>query len=78
MEDVRAYAYIAAAIVVSFGTFGPAMAQGLIGSRACENIGKYPESANNIRFTLIMSMVFPETLSLFAMIIAGAILLLSR
>lgn len=78
MEDVRAYAYIAAAIVVSVGTLGPALAQGLIGSRACENIGKYPESANNIRFTLIMSMVFPETLSLFAMIIAGAILLLSR
>lgn len=78
MEDVRAYAYIAAAIVVSVGTLGPAIAQGLIGSKACENIGKYPESANNIRFTLIMSMVFPETLSLFSMIIAGAILLISR
>jgi F-type H+-transporting ATPase subunit c len=78
MEDVRAYAYIAAAIVVSVGTLGPAIAQGLIGSKACENIGKYPESAGNIRTALIMSMVFPETLSLFAMIIAGAILLVSR
>ncbi len=78
MEDyVKAVAYIAAAFVVAVGTFGPAIAQGLIGSKACENVGKYPESAGNIRMAMMIAMVFPETLSLFAMLIAIIILLMS-
>lgn len=73
-ENVKVAAYIASALVVGIGTFGPAIAQGLIGSKACENIGKFPESAGNTRTAMMIAMVFPETLSLFSLIISLLIL----
>lgn len=79
MEDyVKAVAYIATAIVVAFGTMGPAIAQGMIGSKGCENVGKYPESYGNIFNTMILGMVFPETIALFATLVGVFILLFSR
>jgi len=79
MEDyVKAVAYIATAIVVAFGTMGPAIAQGMIGSKACENVGKYPESYGNIFNAMLISMVFPETIALFATMMGGLILVFSR
>lgn len=77
-DSVRAVAYIATAIVVAFGTMGPAIAQGLIGSKACENVGKYAESYGNIFNTMILGMVFPETIALFATLMGVAILMVSR
>ena len=76
MDDYgMAAKYIAAAIAIGLGTLGPAFAQGQIGSKTCENVGKYPENINNIRTIMFMAMVFPETLSIFALLIAIIILL---
>lgn len=69
--------YIAAAITMGLGTFGSALAQGQIGSKTCENIGKYPENINNIRNTMFFAMIFPETLSIFAMVITVIILMIA-
>lgn len=77
-ESVQAVAYIAAAFVMAIGTLGPAIAQGMIGSKACENVGKYPESYGNIRMMMIMGMAFPETLAVFVTMLAAIILFLSR
>ena len=73
MEEniVRAVACAAAAFAVGVGTFGPALSQGLISSKAMENIGKYPESANNIRNLLFVSLGFVETAAIYATLIAG-------
>ncbi len=80
MEDMmhiaKAAAYIGAAIAISVGTFGPAISQGLIGARACENLGKYPESASNLRTLMMIALGFVETSSIYALLIAAALLYL--
>lgn len=75
---MRAVAALAAAFTIGFGALGPAIAQGLTASKACENIGKYPESANDIRNAMFLGLVFPETLVIFCLLIAGAILFFFR
>lgn len=80
MEGVfyaKAAACIGAAIAVGFGVLGPALGQGGIGMKACENIGKYPESANKIQTVMIISMGLVETSSLWAILTAGGLIFLA-
>lgn len=70
----KAAAYIAAAFAISIGTLGPAIAQGLIGARACENLGKYPESSGLLRTVMLIALSFVETSSIYAFIVACALL----
>lgn len=67
---VKAVTAAAAAFVMGIGTIGPAMGQGSIGAKACENIGKYPESANKIQTTMMIAMSLVETSAIFAFLIA--------
>lgn len=67
---VEIAAYLGAAFVMAIGTIGPALGQGLIGSKAVENIGKYPESAGKIQTSMIISMSFVETSAIYALLIA--------
>jgi F-type H+-transporting ATPase subunit c len=67
---VKAAAAIGAALVMGIGTFGPALGQGFIGGKACENIGKYPESANKIQTSMLIAMSLVETSAIFALLIA--------
>ena len=76
MEEVaiKVASYIAAAVTISIGTIAPALGQGMIGMKACENIGKYPESAGNIRTTMMIAMGLLEYLAVYALLIAFMIL----
>jgi F-type H+-transporting ATPase subunit c len=73
MDDttVKVAALIGGAVVMAVATIGPALGQGLIGSKACENIGKYPESAGNIRFMAIIGLVAVETCAIYALMISA-------
>lgn len=76
MEGVfiaKAAAFFGAAIAMGIGAIGPALGQGLIGMRACENIGKYPESAGKTQFVMMMAMAFVESAAIYAFLIAGAL-----
>jgi len=73
-EYVKIAAYIGAAFVMAVGTIGPALGQGLIGSKAVENIGKYPENAGRIQTSMIISMSFVETSAIYALLIAIVLL----
>lgn len=70
----KAASFIGAAFIMGIGIMGPAIAQGLIGSRACENIGKYPESAGDIRVTMLIALALVETGLIFLLLIAGALI----
>ena len=74
MDDMIQYAhaaaYISAAIAIGVGTLGPALGQGMTGSKACESIGKNPESAGSVRTAMVMSLVALETLAIYAFLIA--------
>ena len=71
----KAAAYMGAAFAMGFGSLGPAIGQGIIGMKACENIGKYPESANKIRSTMIFALIIVESSSIYCLLIAGALLI---
>jgi|GEM_PF-283489 len=67
----QAAAFLGAAIAIGLGTLGPAIGQGLIGMKACENIGKYPESAGRIRSAMNVAMGIVESGAIYALLIAG-------
>jgi len=80
MEDMvlgaKAAAYIAAGIAIGLGTLGPALGQGMVGAKACENIGKYPESSSQIRTIMFFSLAAIETAAIYALLISLGLLYL--
>ncbi len=78
MEYAKAAAFLGAAIAMGVGTIGPALGQGLIGMKACESIGKYPESAGKIRTTMMIAMGLVETSAIYALMVAGALILFNK
>jgi F-type H+-transporting ATPase subunit c len=73
----KAAAYFGSAFAIGIGCFGPAIAMGMIGMKACENVGKYAESSGKIRATMILSMALVETTALYCLIIAGMLIFLN-
>jgi F-type H+-transporting ATPase subunit c len=70
----KAAACLSAGLAIGLGILGPSLAQGGIGMKACENIGKYPESSNKIRQLMFTSMGIVETLAIYVLLIAGYLL----
>jgi len=75
---VKAAAFIGAAIAMGIGTIGPALGQGFIGMKSCENIGKYAENADKIRATMILALAITETSAIYAFVIAILLILIAR
>jgi len=70
----KAAAFFGAALAIGIGSIGPALGQGFIGMKACENMGKYPESAKMVRNAMFMSMAIVETALIYAVLIAGMLI----
>ena len=66
----QAAALIGAALVMGIGCIAPAYGQGLIGAEACKNIGKYPQSAKDIRTTMLLAMGIVESSAVYALLIS--------
>jgi F-type H+-transporting ATPase subunit c len=66
----KAAAYLGAAIAIGIGTLGPGLGMGLIGMKACENVGKYPESSGKIRTTMFVAIGMVEAAAIYAFLIA--------
>ena len=77
MEGVylaKAAAFLGAAIAMGVGSIGPALGQGFVGTKACENIGKYPESAGKIRMTMMIAMGIIESSAVYALMVASMLI----
>lgn len=71
MEDyVKMAAYLGAAFAMGIGTIGPALGQGIVASKAVENMGKYPEMSNKIRTAMFLALGIIETSAIYAFVIA--------
>jgi F-type H+-transporting ATPase subunit c len=70
MFIAKAAAFIGAAFTMGIGTMGPALSQGSIGRQACESIGKYPDSANKVRLTMMIALGLVESLAIYCFLIA--------
>lgn len=61
---------IAAAIAVSFGAVGPALAEGRSVAAAMEAIARQPESVGPLSRTLFVGLAMIETMAIYCLVIA--------
>ncbi len=67
---VKVAACVAAGLCMGIGSIGPSLGQGFIGGKACESIGKRPESAGLITRTMVVALAFAESSAIYALLIA--------
>ncbi|MFH1769258.1 MAG: ATP synthase F0 subunit C [Parcubacteria group bacterium] len=60
----------AIAIVMAAGTIMPALAIGMIGSKASEAIGRNPEGASKIQTAMILAIAFAEAIAIYALVVS--------
>ncbi len=63
----------AKAFAIAVGAIAPALAIGLIGSKAMESIGRNPESASKILVPMLLASAFAEAIAIYALVIAFSI-----
>ncbi|MBP9719084.1 MAG: ATP synthase F0 subunit C [Candidatus Levybacteria bacterium] len=61
---------ITGGLIVAIGGIVPALAIGLIGSKAMEAIGRNPESSSKILPAMLLAMAFAEAIAIYALILA--------
>ena len=60
----------AVAAVMGLGAMVPALAIGMIGSKAVEAIGRNPEAAGKVQTVAILSIAFAEAIAIYALVVA--------
>ncbi|MFZ2200116.1 MAG: ATP synthase F0 subunit C [Microgenomates group bacterium] len=55
---------------IAVGGIAPALAIGLMGSKAMEAIGRNPEAAAKIQNNLILGFAFAEAIAIYALVVA--------
>jgi len=68
--DASSAKVIATAIAIGVGSIAPALAMGLIGSKAMESIGRNPEATPAIQTNMILAIAFAESVIIFAFVVA--------
>ena len=61
---------IAAALAIGIGSFGPAIAIGIMGAKAMEAIGRNPEASGKIQSAMILAIAFAEAIAIYALVVA--------
>ena len=74
----KAAAFIGAAIAMGVGSIGPALGQGLVGTKACESVGKNPENYGKIRNVMILALGTVESSAVYCLIIAWMLIMSAR
>lgn len=67
---VEASKSIAAALAIGLGTFGPAIAIGLLAAKAMEAVGRNPEASGKIQTLMILALAFAEAIAIYALVMA--------
>ncbi len=72
--DAKLVSIIAAAIAVSIGSIGPALAVGRSVAAAMEAIARQPEAAGTISRTLFVGLAMIETMAIYCLVVALLVL----
>jgi F-type H+-transporting ATPase subunit c len=72
--SIQEISIIAAAVAVSFGAIGPALAEGRAVSGAMDAIARQPESASAISRTLFVGLAMIETMAIYCLVVALLVL----
>ena len=68
--DIQQLSVICAAIAVSFGAIGPALAEGKAVAAAMDAIARQPEAAGVLSRTLFVGLAMIETMAIYCLVIA--------
>jgi F-type H+-transporting ATPase subunit c len=60
---------ISGGLIMAIGSIGPALAIGVIGSKAVEAIGRNPEASGKIMVNMLMAMSFAEAIAIYSLIV---------
>lgn len=66
--------YVAAGLVMGLGSIGPALAEGNVGAKAMEAIGRNPEATDKISSLVFVLMAICESTGIYSLVIALIIL----
>jgi F-type H+-transporting ATPase subunit c len=64
---------IVAGATIALGGMLPALAIGMMGSKAMEAIGRNPESAGKLQTVLILVVAFAEAIAIYSLVVALSI-----
>ncbi|KAF2989893.1 F0F1 ATP synthase subunit C [Methylocystis sp. MJC1] len=70
MDQIENISVLAAAIAVSFGAIGPALAEGKAVAAAMEAIARQPEAAGVLSRTLFVGLAMIETMAIYCLVVA--------
>nr|YP_009106835.1 CF0 subunit III of ATP synthase [Marvania geminata]AIT95643.1 CF0 subunit III of ATP synthase [Marvania geminata] len=71
---IAAASVIAAGLAVGLAAIGPGMGQGTAAGYAVEGIARQPEAEGKIRGALLLSFAFMESLTIYGLVVALALL----
>ncbi len=67
--EPEAVKFLAKAITIGVGGFGPALSIGYIGAKAMETIGRNPEAASKVFVPMLLGMAFAEAIAIYALVV---------
>jgi len=59
-----------AGLTIAIGGLGPAIAIGLIASKAMEAIGRNPEATSKIQTNMVLGLAFAEAIAIYSLVMA--------
>lgn len=68
--STEAVKLISTALTISLGVLGPAIAIGIIGSKAVEALGRNPEAESSLRTMMILAIAFAEAVAIYVLVVA--------
>jgi len=69
---------IAAGLAIGLAAIGPGIGQGTAAAQAVEGLARQPEAEGKIRGTLLLSLAFMESLTIYGLVVALCLLSLTR
>ena len=68
--DLDAVKLLATGLTIALGGAMPALAIGMLTSKALEAIGRNPEASGDIRTSMILGIAFAEAIAIYALVTA--------
>ncbi|MBN9116572.1 MAG: F0F1 ATP synthase subunit C [Pandoraea sp.] len=70
MSLIEIFSIAAAALAVSFGAIGPALAEGRAVAAAMDAIARQPDAAGTLSRTLFVGLAMIETMAIYCLVVA--------
>lgn len=68
--DLDTWRLIMSGVTIAIGGMFPALAIGMITGKAVEAIGRNPESASDVRTSMILGVAFAEAIAIYGLVVA--------